>query len=387
MANEKKGILGLLKAAFKDFNDDECGVRAAALSYFTIFALPPLLTLLIMVAGLIWDPADVQRALESQFAGLLGSEGAAQIKEMIAQADRPGSGGVFATILSVAGLLFGATGAFIQLQAALNRVWEVKPDPNRGGVKVFLTKRLFSVAFVLGIGFLLAVSLALTAGISAVGGALGGNFPEGVLHVVTLVVSFVVLSLLFAAMFKVMPDAESSWRDVLIGGLFTGLLFTIGKFVIGMYLGRSSPGDAFGAAGALAVVLVWAYYSGMILLFGAEFTQQWSKQKGGGIRPEKGAVRVVEQEVLIDRSGRQTTKKKGADKQPARGAAQPGPKAGPGGRGNGDRAAATRAKAYGKADEVAGTQEPERGGLVKTLLGVPVFLMLFGRGRGTKKRP
>ena len=389
MGNEKRsvGVLGLLKGAFKDFNDDECGVRAAALSYFTVFALPPLLTLLLMVAGLVWDPAEVQRALETQFAGMLGTEGASQIREMIAQADRPGSGGALATILSIAGLLFGATGAFLQLQGALNRVWEVKPDPNRGGVKLFITKRLFSIAFVLGIGFLLAVSLALTAGISAVGGALGGGFPEGVLHVLTLVVSFAVLSLLFAAMFKVMPDAESSWRDVLVGGTFTALLFTIGKFVIGLYLGRSSPGDAFGAAGALAVVLVWAYYSGMILLFGAEFTQQWAKRKGAGIRPEKGAVRVVEEEVLIDRSGKQTVKR---GKDSAKGG-----KPGQGGRAAtgrastdraADRATASRATAYGKADQVAGPQAPESGGLVKTLLGVPVFLMLFGRGRGAKRR-
>lgn len=381
--DKKKGALGffgLLKAAFSDFMEDECGVRAAALSYFTIFALPPLLTLLIMVAGLIWDPADVQKALETQFAGLLGNDGAAQIKTMIAEADKPGSGGALATILSVAGLFFGATGAFLQLQGALNRVWEVKPDPNRGGVMVFITKRLFSVAFVLGIGFLLAVSLALTAGISAVGGALGGGFPEPVLHVLSFVVSFAVLSLLFAAMFKIMPDAESAWRDVLVGGAFTGVLFVIGKFVIGMYLGRSSPGDAFGAAGALAVVLVWAYYSGMILLFGAEFTQQWSRQKGAGIRPEKGAVRVVEQEVLIDRSGKQHVKK-GKD------APKGGVPVSKGNRVPTNRPTATRGAANTSRAATDGADAaPESGGLMKTLLGVPVFLMLFGRARGPKRK-
>ena len=369
-----KSTLGLLKAAFSDFLEDECGVRAAALAYFTIFALPPLLTLLIMVAGLVWDPADVQRALESQFAGLLGTEGATQIKTMIAEADRPGTGGAFATILSLAGLLFGATGAFLQLQGALNRVWEVKPDPNRGGVMVFITKRLFSMAFVLGIGFLLAVSLALTAGISAVGGMLGGGFPEPLLHVISNVITFAVLALLFGAMFKIMPDAESTWRDVLIGGAFTAVLFVIGKFAIGMYLGRSSPGDAFGAAGALAVVLVWAYYSGMILLFGAEFTQQWAKQKGSGIKPEKGAVRVVEQEVLIDRAGKQRVKK---GKDAPKGGV-PIPK---GGKAASSRVPPTPGVNIPAAPPAAA---PDSGGLMKTLLGVPVFLMLFGRSRGKK---
>ncbi len=374
------GVFGILKAAFTDFNNDECGVRAAALAYFTIFALPPLLTLLIMVAGMVWDPADVQRALETQFSGMLGAEGGAQIKEMIAQADQPGSGGVIATIMSIAGLLFGATGAFIQLQGALNRVWEVKPDPTKGGIMTFITKRLFSMAFVLGIGFLLAVSLALTAGISAVGGMMGGGFPEPVLHVVSLVASFAVLSLLFAAMFKVMPDAESAWKDVLIGGLFTGLLFVLGKFVIGMYLGRSEPGDAFGAAGALAVILVWAYYSGMILLFGAEFTQQWAKRKGAGITPEKGAVRVEEREVLTDRSGRKIAEgEKGeAGKGSGKGSGKGGGK--PRGR---DRAASDRADASrprGSMGNVVETRPADSGGgLMKTLLGVPVFLMLFGR--------
>ncbi len=288
------GVGGIVKAAAKDFGEDECAVRAAALAYYTVFALPPLLILLIMVAGLIWDPQDVQQALETQFAGLMGESGARQIHEMIAQADRPGSGGVLATLASVGGLVFGATGAFLQLQGALNRAWEVQPDPEQGGLKRFVMKRLFSLGMVLGVGFLLAVSLALTAGVSAVGGALGTGIPALLLHALNFALAFAVLTLLFAATYKILPDAEIGWRDVLVGALVTGLLFTAGKFALGFYLGRSSPGDAFGAAGALAVVLVWAYYAGMILLFGAEFTQQWAGRRGRGIRPEEGAVRVVE---------------------------------------------------------------------------------------------
>ncbi|MDQ3949797.1 MAG: YihY/virulence factor BrkB family protein, partial [Gemmatimonadota bacterium] len=249
------------------------------------------------IAGLVWDPQDVQRALETQFAGLVGSQGARGIHEMISQADRPGTGGVVATVLSVAGLLFGATGAFIALQGALNHAWEVKPDPKQGGIKNFVTKRILSVGMVLGIGFLMAVSLALTAGVSALGGMLGGGLAEPVLHAVNFVVSFGVLTVLFAAIYKVLPDAEIGWRDVWVGAIATALLFVAGKFALGLYLGRSEPGSAFGAAGALAIILVWVYYAGMILLFGAEFTQRWAERRGAGIRPEKGAVRVEEQEV------------------------------------------------------------------------------------------
>ena len=365
MKKQPGGLLQLLKAAFKDFGEDECGIRAAALAYFTVFALPPLLTLLIMVAGIIWDPQDVQQALTSQFSGMMGESGGEQISTIIAQSDRPGSGGLFATLASVAGLAFGATGAFIQLQGALNRAWEVKPDPAKGGIMRFITKRLLSLGMVLGIGFLLAVSLALTAGISALGGAIGSGIPEGVMHVVTFVVSFAVLGLLFAAMFKVLPDAEIAWRDIWVGAFTTAALFVAGKFAIGFYLGRSNPGDAFGAAGALAVVLVWAYYSGMILLFGAEFTQEWAKQRGSGIAPEKGAVRVVESEKLI-RPG------------------EPGAKSGKGGKAGkgGKRDLPAAASGRAKSGPVAPPAPPKSGGLVQTLLGVPVFLMFFGRKRG-----
>lgn len=355
MTDTPRGLLPLLKATFRDFGEDECTVRAAALAYYTVFALPPLLILLIIVAGMIWDPADVQRALETQFAGMLGESGAQQIRTIITQADRPGSGGLFATLASVGGLVFGATGAFIQLQGALNRAWEVKPDPAAGGVMTFITKRMLSLGMVLGIAFLLAVSLALTSAISAMSGMLGGAIPEPLLHVVNFVLSFAVLGLLFAAMFKVLPDADVAWRDVWVGGAVTALLFVAGKFAIGFYLGRSSPGDAFGAAGALAVVLVWAYYSGMILLFGAEFTQQWAKRRGSGIRPSDGAVRVVEEERHV----------------------RPGEPGARSGGGMDDERSGRDRRAASVRDANEAGRKP---GLVQVLLGVPVFLWLT-RGR------
>jgi membrane protein len=281
-------MFGVLKQAFKDFNDDECPVRAAALAYYTVFALPPLLILLILVAGVLWDPQDVQRALEGQFATLVGRDGAGAIREMLQNADRPGSGGILTATLGIGALLFGATGVMLQLQGALNRAWEVRPDPEQGGWKQFLAKRVLSLAMIIGVAFLLVVSLAVTAVISATGSALT-FVPESLLQSVSFVLSFAVLTLLFAAIFKTLPDAVIQWRDVWVGATATSFLFVIGKFVIGLYLGRSSPGDPYGAASTLAVILVWIYYAGMIVLFGAEFTQAWAKHRGAAIVPERGA--------------------------------------------------------------------------------------------------
>jgi membrane protein len=297
------GIFELLKKSAKDFMDDHCPRMAAALAYYTIFSLPPLLILILMLVGLIWDPQAIERALEGQFAQMVGPQAAEEIHTIIQNANRPGTGGPLATLLGIAALVFGATGAFIQLQAALNRAWEVEPDPEQGGLKNFLLKRLFSFGMILGIAFLLLVSLVLSAAISSVGQALAGILPGGLsdvaLQALNLMISFAVIALLFAAIFKILPDATIAWRDVWVGAIVTALLFVAGKFAIGFYLGRSDPGQAFGAAGALAVLLLWIYYSGLILLFGAEFTQRWAESRGTGIEPEEGAVRVVEEKRHI----------------------------------------------------------------------------------------
>ena len=188
-------------------------------------------------------------------------------------------------------LMFGALGAFIQLQAALNRAWEVKPDPSQGGVKRFIMKRLLSLGMILGVAFLLIASLV----VSALLGALSTKvaFPERAFAIMDLGLSFTVLTVLFAAIYRFLPDAEVAWRDVWAGALVTSALFVLGKFAIGFYLGRSAPGDAFGAASALAIILVWVYYAGLIVLLGAEFTQAWAERRGVQIRPEaRRAVRL-----------------------------------------------------------------------------------------------
>jgi membrane protein len=282
------GLVQLLKASAKNFSNDKCGLRAAALCYYTVFAIPPLLILLIKLAGFIWSPDAVQQAMESQFSGLVGPDGARTVREMVSSGQQSGRG-IVALVLGSTGLILGVTGAFLALQDALNAAWQVGPDPKQGGIRTFITKRLFSLGWVMGLGFLLVVSLAFTAVLSALGDVLGNS---AVMQIVGLLLSVVLLSVMFAATFKFLPDAEVPWRSAWVGGIATAVLFEVGRFAIGFYLGRSHPGNAFGAASTLAVILVWIYYAGMILLFGAECTQQLAAARGYEIRPKKGAVKI-----------------------------------------------------------------------------------------------
>ena len=297
MATQNGGVMQLLKDTFKGFSEDDAPTMAAALSYYTVFSLPPLLVLLLTLLGAVLDPQDIQGTIEAQMREAMGAQGANQVHTILANADRPGSGGLVATILSVVALMIGATGVFSQLQAALNKAWGVAPDPAKGGIKNMLAKRVFGIGMVLGLAFILLVSLVVSAMLSAFGEELGRFLPSGlsapVLQAINFVGSLAVIAVLFGAIFKVLPDAEIAWRDVAVGAVVTALLFVAGKFALGLYLGRSNPGEAFGAAGALALMLVWIYYSSMIVLLGAEFTQAWAERRGSGIVPEKGAVRVV----------------------------------------------------------------------------------------------
>ena len=237
----------------------------------------------------------MQNAIEAQFAGLIGAAGAKQVHDMLVHGQQSTARGLVGTILGALGLLIGATGAFLSLQDALNHAWEVKPDPDQGGVKRFFFKRLISLGMVLGLRLSCGRVLALSAALSAFTSLLAGT--EVVLQLIDLVVSLVVLTVLFAALFRLLPDVRLQWRDVAFGGAVTAVLFVAGKFLIGLYLGRAKPGDAFGAASAIAVLLVWIYYAGMIVLFGAELTREWAGAHGRGVEPRAGTVRVVEQEI------------------------------------------------------------------------------------------
>jgi membrane protein len=295
MADSRTGLLGILKQSVKDFMKDDCMTSAAALSYYTVFSLPAILMLIMLLVSSVMDPTDVRGGLESQLQALMGPNAGSQVRTILQKTEAPG-GGLIPTIVGIAALVFGATGAMGQLQAALNRAWNVEPDPKQGGVKNFLTKRLFSFGMLLSIAFLLLVSLVVSAALSGAGDRLAGFLPAGlseaVLQALNLGISLLVISFLFAAMFKVLPDAKVAWRSVWAGGIATAVLFVVGKFLIGLYIGKSNPGEAYGAAGSLIVLLLWIYYSALIVLFGAEFTETWAEKRGGGIEPEPGAVRV-----------------------------------------------------------------------------------------------
>ena len=273
----------LLKESFEKWSADKAPRLGAALSYYTVFSLVPLLVLTISIAGLVFGTEAAQQAIMAQIENLVGPQSAAALKQMLEIAQKPSSGAV-ASAIAVATLLLGASGVFAQLQDALNTVWGVETKAGRG-LWGTIKDRLFSLMAVLGTGFLLLVSLVLSAALAAVGKLFQGWLPgqEALLHVADLVLSFGVITLLFAMMFKLLPDAKIAWRDVWIGAGLTSLLFTIGKFAIGMYLGKADVGSAYGAAGSLVILLVWVYYSSQILLYGAELTSVYANRYGSRI--------------------------------------------------------------------------------------------------------
>jgi len=250
-------MLELIKSSVRDFMDDDCTTMAAALSYYTVFSLPPLLVLILLLVGAVMDPQDVQGSLESNLQSLMGPRAGQTIRTILEHSQLPGSGGLIATVIGVGALILGAAGVFGQLQAALNRTWGVKPDPAQGGIKSFVLKRVFTFGMILALAFLLLVSLILSTVLAAFGGALGRWLPAGfsatLLQVINFAISFGVIALLFGAMYRVLPDAKIRWRDVWVGAMATSLLFAIGKFLIGYYLGTSSVASGFGAAASLVV--------------------------------------------------------------------------------------------------------------------------------------
>jgi membrane protein len=286
----------LVKGTFEEWNNDKASRLAAALAYYTAFSLAPLLVIAIGIAGLVFGDEAAQGQIVGQLQGLIGHDGAKLVEEMIA-ASRTRSDSIIATAIGLAVLLFGASGVFGQLQDALDTIWEVQPRPGRG-LRGFLRDRFLSFTMVLGTGFLLLVSLVLSAAFAALGGYLGAalSIPEALLQAFNAVVSLALTTFLFGLIFKVVPDAKVAWRDVWIGAAVTALLFTAGKLGIGIYLGKSSIASSFGAAASLAVLLVWIYYSAQILFLGAEFTQVYATRFGSHIQPARGAVPLTDEQ-------------------------------------------------------------------------------------------
>ena len=271
-----------LREVLAEWQRDRALVLGAALAYYTLFALAPLLVLVIAVAGLALGRAAAQGEIVAQIEGLMGPDGAKMIEGMIVRASRPASG-VVATLVSLGTMLLGASGVFGQLQAALDQIFGAEASARRGGgVRAAVRQRLAYVGMILGIGFLLLVSLVLSAALAAVHDLLAARLPVAarVLPPLNFGLSFVVVSGLFALVYKVLPAVELAWRDVWLGAACTAILFTAGKSLIGIYLGRAGATSVYGAAGSLVLVLLWIYYSAQILLLGAEFTEVYSRRWG-----------------------------------------------------------------------------------------------------------
>lgn len=307
---------GMLKETFREYGEDRVARLSAALAYYTVFALPPLLVITIALAGLFFDPSQIQAQIESTVISITGSQAAANVISSIMQGAATGTGVGFGSIIGIAGLLFAASGVFVQLQDALNTIWEVKERPGVGLMGV-IKGRFFAFLLVIGVGILLMAFLIVSSIIPAFGQLITGVSLPGsniLWWFINLFVSLAVFTLLFAAIFKVIPQANIRWQDVWVGAFATALLFVIGQVLMGIYLGMRSFTDIYGAVGALVILLFWIYVAAQILFIGAEFTQVYARARGKRIMPEKGAVRMtvedrMEQGIPHERTIRQEEKR------------------------------------------------------------------------------
>ena len=292
----------LLKQTFQEWLQDKAPQLGAALAYYTVFSLAPLILVLLAIIGFLFrdDPAGAWNKITQQMSYFLDPSALQVVQNIAQKASQPGKS-LIATIIGVALALFGASGVFGQLQDALNTIWGVKAKPGTG-IWGFLRARFLSFAMVAGICFLLLVSLAIEALLKGFSHYVQSVVPGGIVIALTvyLVFDFAVVVLLFAMIFKFLPDVKIQWRDVWIGAVITAVFFGIGKWALGLYLSSGAAGSAYGAASSLITLLLWVYYSSQILLFGAEFTQVYSDRAGRGVEPSEYAVRVQTSEIEVD---------------------------------------------------------------------------------------
>jgi membrane protein len=274
-----------LRKAAADWLDDKAPQMGAALAFYSVLSLAPLILISLGVAGL-WDAAAARTSFLGQIESTIGPEGRKMIEGMLEHTNKPKTGAA-AIIIGSAMLLLGASGVFGQIQTAMNAIWDVPPKRS-GGLWGFIRSRFLSFAMVLGTGFLLLVSLVLSAAIASVGTAIGHWWAgyEAIAHVGNATATFIVMTIMFALMYKLLPDAHVAWRDAWSGGFITAILFTVGKLAIGLYLGKSAVGSAYGAAGAFVVLLVWIYYTAQVLFFGAELTHAIAARRGDAPKPK-----------------------------------------------------------------------------------------------------
>lgn len=307
-------ILNLVKTTFAAWNEDNIPRLGASLAYYTALSLAPLIIVVLAVAGLAFGRQAVQGELVWQIQDTVGTQGAKVIQDLIKAAHEP-TGGIIATIIGLLTLFFGASAVVVELTDALNTIWHVPRDQSKTGLSSmfrFIKQRFVSFAMVLGVGFLLLVSLVMSSFLSALGKFFDQYLPvpEYVLHAVNLTVSFLVITCLFAGIYKLLPDVKLKWSDVAVGAAVTSLLFTLGKFLLALYLGKSSISSTYGAAGSFIIVLVWVYYSAQIFFLGAEFTRVYCHQFGSRftsqlqVTPEKMEANLIVDASLAHSAGK-----------------------------------------------------------------------------------
>ena len=292
-----KKNMGLLKQTFSEFANDNVLKLSAALSYYTVFSIAPMLFLIISFAGAFYGQDAVQGRLFGQLQQLVGSNAAVQIQEMIASTHLKNES-TFGAIVGVAILLVGATGVFTEIQDSINFIWSIKAKPKKGWLKLIIN-RLISFSLIVSLGFLMLVSLVINAAMDALNESLSRIFTNGTfyfMYAMNILLIFAIISLFFTIIYKVLPDATIYWKDALKGAMFTAVLFLIGKFLIGYFIGSSRTSAAYGAAASLVIVLLWVYYTSVILYFGAEFTKVYALQRGKGIKPHANAVYILKEE-------------------------------------------------------------------------------------------
>jgi membrane protein len=288
----------VLRKAGSSFIEDNGMKLSASLSYYTVFSLCPILIIVMSLAGVVFGKDAVQGRIYEQISGLVGNDAAIQIQEIIINIEKSQHGTIGA-IVGVVLLVFGATGVFTEIQDSINYIWSVKAKPKKGWLK-YLSNRAISFSLLVGIGFVLLVALVVNALMDILNDRLEKILPTYsvyLFHILSLVLILLIISLLFTIIYKVLPDAIIAWKDAMVGAIFTTLLFLIGKFLIGYYLGSSNIGLTYGTAASIVIILVWVYYSSIILYFGAEFTRMYAIHVGKGIKPNETAVFIIKQEA------------------------------------------------------------------------------------------
>jgi membrane protein len=304
---QTKTLWAIVKETGRDWSNDNATRLSASLAYYTVLSIAPLLVLAVSVAGLVFGEEAARGQIAEQISSVVGPQAGEGIQTVLKNAKSP-QDGTIGSIVGIVVLLFGASGVFGELTSSLNEIWKVEPKPGLG-VWGFLRTRFFSFSMVLGVAFLLLVSLVLSALLTGLGTRFSNALPGGawLWEVVNFVVSLGVITMLFALIFKYVPDVDIQWKDVWMGAVVTALLFTLGKFALGLYLGRASVASPYGAAGSLIVFVIWVYYASQILFMGAEFTQVYARHRGSRIEPSDHAVPIEVTKKVVDDDGEKKT--------------------------------------------------------------------------------